>query len=257
MVFKFGFVVLIGCFNVGKFIFMNYFVGKKIFIILFKLQIIRNSIKGIFILEDVQIIFIDISGVYFLKNKLGEYMVKVFEKILKEVDLILYIVEVIDNGIGLWDEVIIEKLKEVEILKILVLNKFDFVLKENIEILKSIFFIKLNFEFIVDIAVINGYNCDLFFSKIKELFLEGLKYYFDDMIIDVRESFIVVEIIREKILFNFFEEVLYGVGIVIERFVERENKDILDIEVIIYCEKDLYKVIIIGKGGQMFKKIGM
>ncbi len=257
MVFKSGFVALIGRPNVGKSTLMNYLVGKKISIISPKPQTTRNSIKGILTLEDAQIIFIDTPGVHPPKNKLGEYMVKVSEKTLKEVDLILYIVEAIDNGIGPWDEAIIEKLKEVETPKILVLNKSDLASKENIEILKSIFSTKLNFESIVDIAAINGYNCDLLLSKIKELLPEGPKYYLDDMTTDVRESFIVAEIIREKILLNLSEEVPHGVGIAIERFAERENKDILDIEATIYCEKDSHKAIIIGKGGQMLKKIGM
>ncbi len=257
MAFKSGFVALIGRPNVGKSTLMNYLVGKKISIISPKPQTTRNSIKGILTLEDAQIIFIDTPGVHPPKNKLGEYMVKVSEKTLKEVDLILYIVEAIDNGIGPWDEAIIEKLKEVETPKILVLNKSDLASKENIEILKSIFSTKLNFESIVDIAAINGYNCDLLLGKIKELLPEGPKYYLDDMTTDVRESFIVAEIIREKILLNLSEEVPHGVGIAIERFAERENKDILDIEATIYCEKDSHKAIIIGKGGQMLKKIGM
>jgi GTP-binding protein Era len=257
MAFKSGFVALIGRPNVGKSTLMNYLVGKKISIISPKPQTTRNSIKGILTLEDAQIIFIDTPGVHPPKNKLGEYMVKVSEKTLKEVDLILYIVEAIDNGIGPWDEAIIEKLKEVETPKILILNKSDLASKENIEILKSIFSTKLNFESIVDIAAINGYNCDLLLDKIKELLPEGPKYYLDDMTTDVRESFIVAEIIREKILLNLSEEVPHGVGIAIERFAERENKDILDIEATIYCEKDSHKAIIIGKGGQMLKKIGM
>ncbi|ACM60510.1 GTP-binding protein Era [Caldicellulosiruptor bescii] len=257
MAFKSGFVALIGRPNVGKSTLMNYLVGKKISIISPKPQTTRNSIKGILTLEDAQIIFIDTPGVHPPKNKLGEYMVKVSEKTLKEVDLILYIVEAIDNGIGPWDEAIIERLKEVETPKILVLNKSDLASKENIEILKSIFSTKLNFESIVDIAAINGYNCDLLLDKIKELLPEGPKYYLDDMTTDVRESFIVAEIIREKILLNLSEEVPHGVGIAIERFAERENKDILDIEATIYCEKDSHKAIIIGKGGQMLKKIGM
>lgn len=257
MAFKSGFVALIGRPNVGKSTLMNYLVGKKISIISPKPQTTRNSIKGILTLEDAQIIFIDTPGVHPPKNKLGEYMVKVSEKTLKEVDLILYIVEAIDNGIGPWDEAIIEKLKEVKTPKILVLNKSDLASKENIEILKSIFSTKLNFESIIDIAAINGYNCDLLLDKIKELLPEGPKYYLDDMTTDVRESFIVAEIIREKILLNLSEEVPHGVGIAIERFAERENKDILDIEATIYCEKDSHKAIIIGKGGQMLKKIGM
>lgn len=257
MSFKSGFVALIGRPNVGKSTLMNYFVGKKISIISPKPQTTRNSIKGILTLDDAQIIFIDTPGVHPPKNKLGEYMVKVSEKTLKEVDLILYIVEAIDNGIGPWDEAILEKLKEVQTPKILVLNKADLASKENIEILKSLFLDKLNFEFVIDIAAINGHNCDILLNKIKELLPEGPKYYLDDMTTDVRESFIVSEIIREKILLNLSEEVPHGVGVSIERFSEREKKDILDIEATIYCEKESHKAIIIGKGGQMLKKIGM
>jgi len=257
MAFKSGFVALIGRPNVGKSTLMNYFVGKKISIISPKPQTTRNSIKGILTLNDAQIIFIDTPGVHPPKNKLGEYMVKVSEKTLKEVDLILYIVEAIDNGIGPWDEAILEKLKEVQTPKILVLNKADLASKENIEILKSLFSSRLNFEFIIEIAAINGYNCDVLLEKIKILLPEGPKYYLDDMTTDVRESFIVSEIIREKILLNLSEEVPHGVGVSVERFSERENKDILDIDATIYCEKESHKAIIIGKGGQMLKKIGM
>ncbi|WAM30558.1 GTPase Era [Caldicellulosiruptor naganoensis] len=257
MAFKSGFVALIGRPNVGKSTLMNYFVGKKISIISPKPQTTRNSIKGILTLSDAQIIFIDTPGVHPPKNKLGEYMVKVSEKTLKEVDLILYIVEAIDNGIGPWDEAILEKLKEVQTPKILVLNKADLASKENIEILKSLFASRLSFEFIIEIAAINGYNCDVLLEKVKQLLPEGPKYYLDDMTTDVRESFIVSEIIREKILLNLSEEVPHGVGVSVERFSERKNKDILDIEATIYCEKESHKAIIIGKCGQMLKKIGI
>lgn len=256
MGFKSGFVALIGRPNVGKSTLLNYFVGKKISIISPKPQTTRNSIKGILTLNDAQIIFIDTPGVHPPKNKLGEYMVKVSEKTLKEVDLILYIVEATDNAIGPWEEAIIKKLNEVNTPKILVLNKSDLAPKENVELLKGLFAAKSDFKFIIDIAAINGYNCDVLLQKIKDLLSEGPKYYLDEMTTDLRESFIVAEIIREKVLLNLSEEVPHGVGIAIERFSEREEKEILDIDATIYCEKDSHKAIIIGKGGQMLKKIG-
>lgn len=257
MEFKSGFVAIVGRPNVGKSTLMNSLIGKKISIISSKPQTTRNSIKGILNREGAQIIFIDTPGIHTPKNKLGEYMVKVSEKTLKDVDLILYIIEATDSNVGKWDEMIIEKLKGIKTPVLLVINKIDLVNKELVEILKNMFLSKFKFISAIEISALKGINCDLLVDKIIEVLPTGPKYYLDDMVTDLSERFLTAEIIREKVLNLLAEEVPHGIGIVIEHFSERENKDILDIEATIFCEKDSHKAIIIGKNGSMLKKIGI
>lgn len=257
MSFKSGFVAIIGRPNVGKSTLMNLLVGSKVSIISPKPQTTRNSIRGILTKDKYQIIFIDTPGVHTPKNKLSEYMVKISEKTLTEVELILYIVEATDYLIGKWDEYIISKLNNVKTPKMLVVNKSDLASKDDIERVKSLFSKVCNFDYTIDVSAIDGSNCDLLINKIIEILPEGPKYYYDDMITDSSERFIASEIIREKILNNLLDEIPHGIGVVIEKFSERADKELIDIIATIYCEKESHKSIIIGKNGSMLKRIGI
>jgi len=253
--FKSGFVTIIGRPNVGKSTLMNQFIGRKISIVSKRPQTTRNTIQSILTGEDFQVIFIDTPGLHRPRNKLGEYMVKVAEDTLNEIDLILYIVEP-DVKIGEGDLEIIEKLKKVKKPIILVINKIDTVSKERI--LESIASFKEKNEWseIVPISALNGENIDKLLELILKYLPEGPKYFPDDMITDQPERFIVAELIREKMLELLEDEVPHGIAVDIESFKEREDKPIIDISAIIYCEKESHKGIIIGKNGRMLKQIG-
>jgi GTP-binding protein Era len=205
--------------------------------------------------DEYQVIFVDTPGIHKPKSKLSEFMIEVAERTLREVDLILYMIEP-DTEVGPGDRYIIEHLKEVDTPVILVVNKIDLVPEERVEETIKVFKEEYAFKDVVAISAIENKNIDLLKEKIVSLLPEGPKYYLDDYITDQPEKLIVAEIIREKMLHFLEEEVPHGVYVEVESIKEREDKDIIDIEAYIYCEKESHKGIIIGKNGQMLKKIG-
>ncbi|ADH60699.1 GTP-binding protein Era [Thermoanaerobacter mathranii subsp. mathranii str. A3] len=255
MGYKAGFVALIGRTNVGKSTLLNAILQEKIAITSPKPQTTRNTIRGILTTDEYQVIFVDTPGIHKPKSKLSEFMIEVAKRTLKEVDLILYMIEP-DTEIGPGDRYIIEHLKEVDTPVILVVNKIDLVPEERIEETIKIFKKEYAFKDVVAISAIENKNIDLLKEKIVSLLPEGPKYYLEDYITDQPEKLIVAEIIREKMLHFLEEEVPHGVYVEVESIKEREDKDIVDIEAYIYCEKESHKGIIIGKNGQMLKKIG-
>lgn len=255
MVYKAGFVALVGRTNVGKSTFLNTILQEKIAITSPKPQTTRNTIRGILTTDEYQIIFVDTPGVHKPKSKLSEFMIEVAKRTLRDVDLVLYIIEP-DTEVGPGDRYIIEHLKEVNTPVILVINKIDLVPEERVNESIKIFKEQYEFKDVVTISAIENKNIDLLKEKIISLLPEGPKYYFDDYITDQPEKLIVAEIIREKMLHFLQEEVPHGVYVEVESIKEREDKNIIDIEAYIYCEKESHKGIIIGKNGQMLKKIG-
>lgn len=252
---KAGFVALVGRTNVGKSTLLNAILQEKIAITSPKPQTTRNTIRGILTTDEYQVIFVDTPGIHKPKSKLSEFMIEVAERTLREVDLILYMIEP-DTEVGPGDRYIIEHLKEVDTPVILVVNKIDLVPEKRVEETIKIFKEQYEFKDVVAISAIENKNIDLLKEKIVSLLPEGPKYYLDDYITDQPEKLIVAEIIREKMLHFLEEEVPHGVYVEVESIKEREDKDIIDIEAYIYCEKESHKGIIIGKNGQMLKKIG-
>lgn len=252
---KSGFVTLIGRPNVGKSTLMNHLIGQKIAITSNKPQTTRNRIQTVYTCEEGQIIFLDTPGIHKAKNKLGEYMVTVAQRTLKEVDVILWLVEP-TTFIGAGERYIAEQLNNVKTPVILVINKIDTVNKA--EILKFIDAYKdiVPFKEIVPVSALKGENTaeliDVMFSYLEE----GPCYYDEDTITDQPERQIVSEMIREKALRNLNDEIPHGVAVAIDQMKERKNGDIIDISATIVCERDSHKGIIIGKQGAMLKKIG-
>ena len=248
-----GFVTLIGRPNVGKSTLMNYLVGQKIAITSKKPQTTRNRIQTVLTTEEGQIVFVDTPGIHKAKNKLGEYMVNVARQTLNEVDVILWLVEP-TTFIGAGEQHIIERLKKVNTPVILVINKIDSVKKE--EILRAIAAYKDQMEFaeIVPVSARSGENTGELLKTVMKYLPYGPQYYDDDTVTDQPERQIVAELIREKALHCLEDEIPHGIAVTIES-MKRKGK-VIHIEATIICERDSHKGIIIGKQGNMLKKIG-
>ena len=253
--YKSGFVALIGRPNVGKSTLMNKIIGKKIAITSNKPQTTRNKIQTVYTCDEGQIIFLDTPGIHKAKNKLGEYMVNVAEKTLKEVDVILWLVEP-STFIGAGEQHIAEQLKDINVPVILVINKIDTVKKEEILVFIDAYRKILDFAEIIPASALRDKNADEIVESIFKYLPQGPQYYDEDTVTDQPMRQIVAEIIREKALHALNEEIPHGIAVTIEKMKERKNGKITDIEATIICERDSHKGIIIGKQGSMLKKIG-
>ena len=251
--YKSGFVTLIGRPNVGKSTLMNYLIGQKIAITSNKPQTTRNRIQTVLTTEEGQVVFVDTPGIHKAKNKLGEYMVNVAERTLNEVDVVVWLVEP-TIFIGAGEQHIASQLKKVQTPVILVINKIDSVKPE--EVLASISAYKDLYEFaeIVLVSARNGNNTDELLKVIMKYLPYGPQFYDEDTITDQPERQIVAEIIREKALHSLNEEIPHGIAVAIDQMKMR-NK-VMHIDATIICERDSHKGIIIGKQGNMLKKIG-
>lgn len=254
--FKSGFVAIIGRPNVGKSTLMNHLIGQKIAITSKKPQTTRNRIQTVYTCEKGQIVFLDTPGIHKAKNKLGEYMVQVAERTLKDVDVILWLVEP-TTFIGAGECHIAEQLKGLQVPVLLVINKVDTVEKE--EILKSIDTYRKLYEFdeIIPASALRGKNTEDITECIFKYLPYGPMFYDEDTVTDQPQRQIVAEIIREKALHALDAEIPHGIAVAIDRMKERPGKNFMyDIEATIICERDSHKGIIIGKQGSMLKKIG-
>ena len=253
--FKSGFVTLIGRPNVGKSTLMNHLIGQKIAITSEKPQTTRNRIQTVYTDERGQIIFLDTPGIHKAKNKLGEYMVNVAENTLKEVDVILWLVEP-TTFIGAGERHIAEQLSKIKTPVILVINKIDTV-KSKEEILTFIAAYKdiLNFAEIVPVSALRDKNTDRLLEQLFKYLPYGPQFYDEDTVTDQPMRQIAAELIREKALRMLDDEIPHGIAVVIDQMKERPN-GIIDVDATIVCERDSHKGIIIGKGGSMLKRIG-
>ena len=253
--FKSGFVTLIGRPNVGKSTLMNQLIGQKIAITSSKPQTTRNRIQTVYTGEKGQIIFLDTPGIHKAKNKLGEYMVSVAERTLKEVDLILWLVEP-TTFIGAGERHIAEQLQKVDTPVFLVINKIDTVSKAEILTFIDTYKDIANFAEIIPVSALKGENTRDLMDAMFEYLEEGPQYYDEDTITDQPERQIVAEMIREKALRNLEDEIPHGIAVAIDQMKERKGGNMFDIDATIVCERDSHKGIIIGKQGAMLKKIG-
>lgn len=254
---KSGFVTLIGRPNVGKSTLMNRMIGQKIAITSNKPQTTRNRIQTVHTDERGQIVFVDTPGIHKAKNKLGEYMVGAAEKTIGEVDVVCWLVEP-TTYIGAGEQHIIERLKKVKSPIILVINKVDTIKKEEILPVIDCYRKELDFQEIIPVSARSGANVDELIDTIYKYLPYGPMFYDEDTITDQPMRQIVAELIREKALHALNEEIPHGIAVVIDSMKERKSQKgiITDIQATIICERDSHKGIIIGKGGEMLKKIG-
>ena len=252
--YKSGFVTLIGRPNVGKSTLMNSLIGQKIAITSNKPQTTRNRIQTVYTSEEGQIVFVDTPGIHKAKNKLGDYMVNVAERTLKEVDVVLWLVEP-SNFIGAGEQHIIEQLSKVSTPVILVINKIDTVKKEELLGFIDTYRKEMDFDEIVPVSALKKENTDELIKCIMKYLPYGPAFYDEDTVTDQPQRQIVAEMIREKALRCLDEEIPHGIAVTIEKMKWRGN--IVDIEATIICERESHKGIIIGKQGSMLKKIGM
>lgn len=254
--FKSGFVTIIGRPNVGKSTLLNKVVGEKLSIISDKPQTTRNKIQMIYTDGEAQIIFLDTPGIQMPKNKLGEYMLGVSEGTLREVDVITCMVDIEPSG--RLNKYIFETLAGMNLSTpvLLLINKVDLVEKEALLPMIAQYEELGLFEEIIPISASEGDGVEVYLSCLKKYLPNGPMYYPEDMITDQPEKFIVGELIREKALLKLREEVPHGIAVAVESMRERKDGKLMDIEAVIYVERESHKGIIIGKGGSMLKSIG-
>ena len=252
--FKSGFVAIIGRPNVGKSTMLNYYIGKKIAIMSDKPQTTRNKILGIMTKPDFQIAFTDTPGIHKAKTELGQRMVDASFSATKDVDLILFVTTPVKEVLK-GDEIILSNLKSKKIPVFLVINKVDQLKKFNdIDLTIAKYMDLYPFEGIYPVSVKEEKNMDILLKDILKYLPYGPKYYPDDMLSDHSETFLISELVREKILLLTKEEVPHSIAVVVDMIKEAEN-DYLDIYANIIVEKSSQKKIIIGSNGDMIKKI--
>ena len=239
----------------GKSTLMNQIIGQKIAITSNKPQTTRNRIQTVYTSEKGQIVFLDTPGIHKAKNKLGEYMVTVAECTLKEVDVVLWLVEP-TTFIGAGERHIAEQLSRIRTPVILVLNKIDTVKKEEVLAFIDAYRRILDFAEIVPVSALKGVNKDTLIDVIYQYLPYGPMFYDEDTVTDQPMRQIAAELIREKALKLLDEEIPHGVAVSVDSMKQRSRGNIWDIEATIVCERDSHKGIIIGKGGEMLKKIG-
>ncbi|NLN86510.1 MAG: GTPase Era [Syntrophomonadaceae bacterium] len=251
---KSGFVSIIGRPNVGKSTLINKLIGSKIAIVSDKPQTTRTRIQGILTVEQGQIIFIDTPGMHKPKHLLGDYMMKVSTQSLEDVDLIYYITD-ITNPFGPGEQYIIDQLKNMKVPVFLLVNKVDLVDQEEIPRFMQVFCNQMKFSECIPISAYQGINLDRLLQATFEYLPEGPQYYPEDDLTDQPISFIVAELIREKALILTRDEVPHSLAVEIEEF-KQQGPGKVYIRAVINTERDSQKGIIIGKKGQMLKRIG-
>ena len=257
--FKSGFVAIVGRTNVGKSSILNSIAGQKIAVVVNKPQTTRTSIKAIVNRPNSQIIFIDTPGIHKPKSKLGLTMNDTAWESIPDADVILFVVEATSSEIGKGDKMILDKIKESGRKTILIINKVDLATKEQVLNLIETYKNEYNFKAIIPTSAIKNKEIEVVLEEIEKNLKEGPAYYSKEEYTDQTLRDIASEIIREKALKLLQDEVPHGIFVEIEKMKKsktRENKPIFNIEATIYCLRNSHKGIIIGKNGQMLKRIG-
>ena len=252
---KTAFIAIVGCPNVGKSSILNRLLGQKIAIVSDKPQTTRTKIMGVLTEGDTQLVFTDTPGFHRPRTKLGEKMVQAVSDSVSGVDACLFVVEP-EGELRPAELELIEKFKKLKMPVILAINKVDTLPDKEVLMARILELSKTyDFEAVVPISALRGINMDELLSEMKKLAEESVFFFPEDTLTDQPERVIAAEIIREKLLRNLDREIPHGVAVSIEKMRERDDSDIMDIEAVIYCEKDSHKGIIIGKNGAMLKRI--
>ena len=256
--FKSGFVSFVGRTNVGKSTLLNSIIKEKIAIIANKPQTTRTAIKAILNSENYQIIITDTPGIHKPRTKLGQTMIETAFTSLEEVDVVVFLIEATSSEIGRGDSRILEKLKSANKKCILAINKIDLVEKETLLNLIKIYTDEYAFKAVVPISATTGEGTDKLIEEMVNFLPNGPKYYSEEEYTDQTTRQMVEEIIREKALQFLNDEVPHGIYVELEKFKTgktMKDEKIFNIDAVIYCGKESHKGIIIGKGGNMLKRI--
>ena len=251
---KSGMIAVVGRPNVGKSTLTNALVGEKIAIVSNKPQTTRNRICAVVNRNDCQYVFLDTPGLHRARTKLGDYMVNVVKQSVADVDAILLLVEPIPH-IGGPEAELIQRIKQLGVPSVLVINKIDTVEKEQLLAVMQAYGQAHDFNAILPISAKNGEGVDELLELLSQFLPEGPQLFPEDMVTDQPERAIVAEIIREKALHALDDEIPHGIAVYIDRMKGRKGQNIIDIDATIVCERDSHKGIIIGKNGAMLKKI--
>ncbi len=255
--YKSGFISIIGRPNVGKSTFLNRVIGQKIAIMSDKPQTTRNKVQGVLTLDQSQMIFIDTPGIHKPKHKLGDFMLKVAKNTLREVDVIMFMVNATEPR-GKGDEFIIDLLEKNETPVFLVINKIDQVHPDDLIGIIESYKDKYDFAEIVPISALQGNNVERLLETIQSYLPEGPQYYPADQVTDHPERFIISELIREKVLHLTREEIPHSIAVVIDKIKKEEDtdKEMIRVMATIIVERDSQKGIVIGKRGALLKEVG-
>ena len=257
--FKSGFVAMLGRTNVGKSTLVNLLVGEKVAATANKVQTTRTAIRGIVNRENSQIIFIDTPGIHKPKTKLNETMIETSFGVIKDIDVILFVIEATSDEIGRGDMRILEKIKESKKKTILIINKIDLVKKESLLKLIDLYQKEYNFEAVIPVSSIKSKYRDIILNEIEKVLKPGPAYYDTEEYTDQTMRQLAEETIREKALMYLQDEVPHGIYVEVTKMKLKKTKnkeEFYNIEATIYCLRESHKGIIIGKDGAMLKRIG-
>ena len=252
---KSAFIAIVGCPNVGKSSILNHLLGTKIAIVSDKPQTTRTRIMGVLTEDDTQLVFTDTPGFHRPRNKLGEKMVQAVSDSVSGVDACLFVIEP-EGEIRTAELELIDKFKKQKLPVILAINKVDTLPDKEVLMTRIAEVSQLyDFEAVVPVSALRGINMHALLDELKKLAEESVFFFPEDTLTDQPERVIAAEIIREKLLRNLDREIPHGTAVAIEKMHERDTGDIIDIEATIYCEKESHKGIIIGKKGEMLKRV--
>ncbi len=255
---KTAFIAIVGKANVGKSSILNRLLGSKIAIVSSKPQTTRTRIIGVLTTEDnVQLVFTDTPGFHRPRTKLGEKMVQAVSDSIAGVDACLFVAEALDKECNEAELELLAKIKKAKIPTLLAINKIDTV-KNKKDLMARIAYLSAlhDFEAVIPVSAADGNGMDILLEELKKQSFESEHFFPDDTLTDQPERVLAAEMIREKMLRLLDKEIPHGAAVSIEKMREREDDSgIVDMEAIIYCERETHKGIIIGKGGKMLKKI--
>lgn len=252
---KTAFIAIVGCPNVGKSSILNKLLGRKIAIVSSKPQTTRTKIVGVLTEDNVQLVFTDTPGYHRPRNKLGEKMIKAVSDSINGVDACLFVVEP-QGELRQTEKELLERFKKEKMPVVLAINKVDLLENKDLLMKRIMEFSQLyDFDAVVPVSAIEGDNMKELKDELKKLSFESIHFFPDNTLTDQPERVIAGEIIREKILRNMDKEIPHGIAVSIEKMKERDGKPITDIDAVIYCEKESHKGMVIGKKGDMLKKI--
>ena len=253
MIEKTGIFSLVGRPNAGKSTLTNALCGQKVAIVSDKPQTTRTRITGVLNRDGCQMIFLDTPGLHKPRTRLGDYMVKVINDTVADVDTAVLLVEPVAR-IGVPEQMLIDRIRQLDLPAVLVINKIDTVEKETLLAVIAAYTQAHDFEAVVPVSAKTGDGLDILVSELEKLCVESPQLFPDGMVSDQQERQLIAEIIREKLLQNLDKEVPHGVAVEIEQM--KEENGVMHVAAVIYCERKSHKGIIIGKNGAMLKKVG-